>query len=112
MIARGTWQRDIWWHLTAGRPVVSPPSRVVGRAKRYQAHYRRSFVSLLDRARAAGFTIERTPGVRGGEWSATYRLRIDPLVLQSTIAVLRIDSPDLQEGEAVILARRRLTDIP
>lgn len=73
-IAKGSWQKRIWSALRSGRPIVSPTSWLQGRAKNYVGRYDRSFRNMLARAEKAGYVIERTPGIRGGEWSATYRL--------------------------------------
>ena len=79
MIARGTQQ--LWWfnELTTGEEMRNPQYTVVGKAKLYSQRYGQSFANLLDRMRAEGWEIERTPGKRGGDWGATYRayLRIE-----------------------------------
>lgn len=76
-LAKGHWQRWIVRNLLSGDPVVNPVSTLTGRAKDYQMQYRQSFLNLLSRLQAAGYRIEKTPGVRGGEWSATYRLIVN-----------------------------------
>lgn len=73
-IARGDWQRQLWADLLAGRTVPSPQSQLKGRAGLYTGTYMRSFYNMLQRAEERGYRIERTPGAKGGEWSATYRI--------------------------------------
>lgn len=72
--ARGSWQYNVASMLASGRPIQSPFSTLRGKAKNYELHYKSSFLSLLSRLQAAGIRIERTPGVRGGEYTATYRV--------------------------------------
>ena len=72
--ARGRWQYQIAQSLITGRPVRSPVSTLAGKAKNYELHYKSSFRSFLVRLQAAGIHIERTPGIRGGEYTATYRV--------------------------------------
>ena len=74
--ARGSWQHEIAQSLITGRPIRSPISTLTGKAKNYELHYKSSFLSLLSRLQAAGIQVERTPGVRGGEYTATYRVVI------------------------------------
>ena len=45
-----------------------------GKAARYASSYAASFRNLLDRLRKAGIVVERTPGPRGGEYRAEYRI--------------------------------------
>ena len=73
-VARGDWQRGIWEDLLAGRTVRSPHNTLQGRAAAYSGKYADSFHNMLQRAEQRGYTITRTPGSKGGEWSATYRL--------------------------------------
>jgi hypothetical protein len=50
-----------------------------------------SFATLLKRARAAGYIVERTPGARGGEWRATYRVeavRLDEAAVDHLLRAL------------------------
>lgn len=79
VIAKGSWQALIWNMLLAGNEVTNPVSWLKGAARNYSDKYRESFSNLLHRAKTAGYTIQRTPGVRGGEWSATYRITAMPL---------------------------------
>ena len=72
--ARGRWQYQIAQALITGRPVRSPVSTLTGKAKSYNFLYSVSFSNFLSRLQAAGIRIERTPGVRGGEYTATYRV--------------------------------------
>jgi hypothetical protein len=72
--ARGPWQRDIERALLAGETVTSPCRGLKGNAARYAGRYQASFDALLQRMWDGGHDIIRTPGPRGGEWSATYRL--------------------------------------
>lgn len=73
-IARGTWQMGLWRALLAGQEICNPVRSLRGRAKSYAGRYDNSFHAMLQRARDAGFVIERTAGPHGGQWSATYRL--------------------------------------
>lgn len=73
-IARGYWQQGIWNALLAGRTVKNPLSQLSGKAKIYQPRYRESLTNLLYRAEVAGYNVEYTPGPRGGDYAATYRL--------------------------------------
>lgn len=71
--ARGSWQREKYDLLVAGYTVSSPTFTVVGKGRDYVNRYMASFRRLLVRMEAQGWTIERIPGVRGGEWGARYR---------------------------------------
>ena len=73
-LALGYWQQEILCRLLDGKEIVSPPSRVRGKAKLYQSRYFTSFYNLLDRIEKSGLVIERKVGVRGGEYTATYKL--------------------------------------
>jgi hypothetical protein len=73
----GRWQRRIFQALSLGWTVTNPLRKLRGRAKLYQGHYELSFRNLLARMRDDGWTIEREPGVRGGETTATYTARLD-----------------------------------
>jgi len=78
-IAKGSWQKQIWNDLLAGYAITNPVSDLVGTAKSYAGKYHASFSNLLHRARTAGYIIQRIPGSRGGEWSATYQIIAEPL---------------------------------
>jgi len=78
-IAKGSWQAQIWNQLLVGYTITSPVSCLVGTAKSYAGKYQSSFTNLLHRAKTAGYIIQRTPGSRGGEWSATYQIIAEPL---------------------------------
>lgn len=71
--ARGSEQN---WFVGAAldRPTRSFAQGLKGRAARYSSHYQTSFSNLLDRLRRAGVQVVRTPGPRGGEYSATYQI--------------------------------------
>lgn len=71
----GTWQNGIIASLKAGVCVTNPVSDLRGRAKNYAGNYRRSFQSALNKLRKAGYEITRSPGPRGGEYSAVYCAR-------------------------------------
>ena len=73
-VARGEWQRELWEQLLAGRTISSPSRMLSGRAAAYTGKYMDSFANMLQRAQEHGYQIERTPGTKGGEWSATYRI--------------------------------------
>jgi hypothetical protein len=81
--ARGSWQREIVNEFIIereGHPlyrdgVRNPVADLRGNAASYVGRYQESFQALLRRIREAGFEIERTPGPRGGEWGATYRVK-------------------------------------
>jgi hypothetical protein len=72
--ARGSWQREIARDLAAGYEVRNPVSDLRGKAKNYAGHYSTSFSNLCERIRAAGVTLERTLGPKGGLFSATWRV--------------------------------------
>jgi hypothetical protein len=72
--ARGAWQREIAYRLASGDAIQSPHNTLRGAAKKYQIRYAASFRNLVRRIEATGFRVVRTPGVRGGEYSATYRV--------------------------------------
>lgn len=72
--ARGSWQREVVFALATGDHVKNPVSSLEGKAKYYSKRYQRSFNNLLSRIKDAGYAIEYTPGVRGGAWSAKFRL--------------------------------------
>lgn len=74
MVSRGPWQASIERSLRAGLEIRNPVSDLRGNARNYQGRYQRSFSALLERLGRDGHTIVRTPGPRGGEWSATYRM--------------------------------------
>lgn len=71
-LARGSWQRQIAYHLSRFGCISNPVRQVRGRASSYAPRYAQSWQAFLDRARAAGYTVVREPGPKGGEWSATY----------------------------------------
>lgn len=71
----GSWQKEMMESMMREHGCPSPTRVLHGRAKSYMGHYVRSFNNLLDKMRAAGYSIERTPGVRGGEWGATYKAK-------------------------------------
>mgnify|MGYP000899673575 CR=1 FL=1 len=73
-LAKGSWQREICRNLESGKEIRSPLGNLKGKAKSYSLHYSSSFSNLLSRLVKAGYKIQRTPGPRGGEYSATYRL--------------------------------------
>jgi hypothetical protein len=75
-IARGSWQQEIWDNLQKGYSVTNPVSSLRGKAKTYSGKYQESFRNLLTRAQEAGYKISKTPGIRGGEWTATYKLQL------------------------------------
>lgn len=74
-IARGWWQATAWADMHTESGCVNPVASLQGAAKNYAGRYQASFYNMLNRAKKAGYTIERTPGPRGGEWSAVYRAR-------------------------------------
>lgn len=74
--ARGSEQRSFVDLLLAGQAPHPLSYGLRGSAQRYSARYAASTVSLVERLRAAGLTIEHTPGPRGGFHSSTYRLVI------------------------------------
>ena len=67
------WLASIWSELQAGNEIVNPVRELRGNALSYSGKYKAAFQKMLDRARAHGWTIVRTPGVHGGEWSARYK---------------------------------------
>lgn len=74
-VARGVEQRRWMSNMqTGGHASVAYELR--GKAKRYTLRYVASFTSLCKRMDEAGYQITRTPGSRGGEWSAVYRAEI------------------------------------
>ena len=52
--------------------ITSPVRNLRGRARLYSSRYLTRFNNMLARARKQGWLIQRVPGPRGGEWSATY----------------------------------------
>lgn len=78
-IARGTWQERIWKDLVTGFEITNPVSNLRGNARNYSSKYAESFGNLLHRAKLAGYKIQRTPGIRGGEYSATYQIIAYPI---------------------------------
>jgi hypothetical protein len=68
------WQRDIARRLLARQVVPNPIAQLRGRASSYAGHYTSSFSSLLAKLARAGYTVQRIPGPRGGEWSAIYQI--------------------------------------
>ena len=72
-LVRGSYQQDVFNRLTMCWSVESPTKRE-GKAKRYTDLYVKSFNGLIGRMTAAGYKVERTPGPRGGEWGATYKI--------------------------------------
>ena len=72
--ARGHWQEGIVDHMARGYASISPASRVVGKARNWQYQYQASWHNLVDRLKEAGFYLDRYPGVKGGEYTATYIL--------------------------------------
>jgi hypothetical protein len=75
MIAQGSWQKMVWQAMLDGG-CRNPVSQLQGNASRYSVHYQHSFTNLLARAMRAGFTIDITPGPRGGRYSAVYVARM------------------------------------
>lgn len=73
-IARGSYQRSVFNKLLRGDEVHTP-QYALGRTNKYIHNYEKSFYQLLKRMEDAGYKIERKPGPRGGEWSATYKLK-------------------------------------
>lgn len=73
---RGSWQLQIARNLLSGDAMCNPLRSLRGAARRYSGRYARSFAAVLAAIEAAGYTVVRTPGPRGGEWSATYRVEV------------------------------------
>lgn len=71
-LVKGCMQKYWYDRLTVGT-CPSPTRDLQGRAKNYTLRYMASFHSLLTRMEQAGYTITRTPGIRGGEWGANYQ---------------------------------------
>jgi hypothetical protein len=78
MIAKGSWQKDIWHDLKAGKVVDSPFKYIQGNASKYLSRYKESFANMLNRAHAKGYIVARIPGTRGGEYSAKYMIITHP----------------------------------
>ena len=74
--AKGNWQYEICRDLERYGTITNPVSSLRGKAKSYSGKYQTSFNALLTRIKAAGYKIEYIPGVRGGAWSAQYKLVI------------------------------------
>lgn len=74
-ITKGHWQKGIFNALLKGE-INSPLTALSGKAKSYYGHYQNSFLSMIERAEKAGYKIIRTPGVRGGECTAKYKMQI------------------------------------
>ena len=72
--ARGSWQHSICHNLEKDGIIRHPISQLRGTASDYSGHYRNSLDNLLSRIKKAGINIEYIPGVRGGEWTAQYKL--------------------------------------
>jgi len=72
--AKGSWQYGIAKDLERYGTITNPISCLKGKAKNYSDLYNNSFTNLLQRIKAAGHKIEYIPGVRGGAWSAQYKL--------------------------------------
>ena len=74
-LAKGHWQENILFDLLTQKTIVSPIGKQLkGRARNYIGRYEESFYNLLSRLNSAGITVQRTPGPRGGEYSATYKI--------------------------------------
>lgn len=73
--ARGSWQYNIVCDLIQYDSIINPCGKpLAGKAKSYAGKYQTSFYNLLKRLRAAGAVIEYIPGVRGGAYTARYKL--------------------------------------
>ena len=73
-LAKGSWQRSILNRLLTGSSITNPIASLQGKARNYSLNYQNSFYSLLTRLKDSGIEISRTPGPRGGEWSAKYQI--------------------------------------
>ena len=74
--ARGHWQRRILQEWMEGKEVQSPVSVLRGKSKFYHGRYWSSFHNLIARVRNSGFNVVRIAGVRGGETTARYYIKI------------------------------------
>lgn len=74
--AKGSWQKEICRDLEKYGKITNPISSLRGKAKSYSCKYSTSFTNLLSRIKTAGYKIEYIPGIRGGAWSAQYKLVI------------------------------------
>lgn len=73
-VARGSWQRGIVNDFIRDGETPSPFRFLAGEAKRWELKYRESFFNLIRRIEKSGINIEVTPGPRGGEYLATYKI--------------------------------------
>lgn len=87
--ARGDWQRGIVGEMLHQNRVTNPVSELRGRAKNYAGKYSESFHSLLARLKSAGIVVTRTPGPKGGEWSATYSIDVAATMFAPAAARMR-----------------------
>lgn len=76
----GSWQQEIFNSLTKYGEISSPISNLRGKAKNYYGNYSRSFNSLLEKMKNAGYIVARIPGIRGGEYTAKYILLKSPKI--------------------------------
>jgi hypothetical protein len=72
--AKGSWQREIIRDFIKYGTISNPIYNLRGKARSYNNSYKTSFISLKNRIKQAGFNLIYTPGVRGGDYTATYTL--------------------------------------
>jgi len=76
-LAKGSWQRGILHDLLTYKTISNPTGQVLrGKARNYSIRYQESLSNLFQRVHNAGYAIEYIPGIRGGAYSARYRLVI------------------------------------
>jgi hypothetical protein len=75
-LARGCEQRSFLRSALQPEGAFPVTRTLRGRAKMYAGRYAASQANLLTRVEAAGYLVIRTPGPRGGEWSARYRVAL------------------------------------
>lgn len=74
--AKGSWQYSIVSDLLNYKEIENPLSALRGKAKNYYRSYENSFDNLKQRLETAGAKLEYIPGVRGGAYTAKYRLHL------------------------------------
>lgn len=73
-LAKGSWQKEIVHDLIKYGKIYNPVSNLKGRASQYSKHYQNSFDNLLERIKNAGYKVTIQKGVKGGMYSALYKI--------------------------------------
>lgn len=98
----GSCQKEAMESLLAGRAIGNYSQRLRGRARLYRGRYEITFESLLKYLAKMGYKIERTPGPRGGEYSATYRIvGFEPSLLAYPLSIAGLGLPDCTQEKRI-----------